>query len=131
MYHEGRSCVFSLKDLIDAGLYKLYPEFNDEIGKRLWTNRVKQLRSQWSTIRSTNEREIGIALSIALQCFTEFHHVDMSLMLLTLKNRNREDLAPLTSLASRPSPRLQASGTLFCHCQEGRQQTISVPARPA
>uniref|UniRef100_A0A8H7MYY2 DUF7587 domain-containing protein n=1 Tax=Bionectria ochroleuca TaxID=29856 RepID=A0A8H7MYY2_BIOOC len=27
--HRGRSCTFSLQDLIDGGLYELYPEFGD------------------------------------------------------------------------------------------------------
>lgn len=103
LYHEGRSCVFSLKALIDAGLCKLYPEFNDEIGKRFWTNRVKQLRSQWSGIRSTNAREMIIAVTRALRCFAGFDSVDMILMLLTLKNRKQKGRAPLSPLASRPS----------------------------
>lgn len=74
---------------------KLYPEFNDEIGKRFWTNRVKQLRSQWSTIRSTNAREMIIAVTIALRCFAGFDSLDMIMMLLTLQNRKQKGRAPL------------------------------------
>lgn len=44
--HAGRSCMISLEQLIRAGLYQLYPEFNDEAGRNEWTNRVRDLRQE-------------------------------------------------------------------------------------
>jgi hypothetical protein len=85
--HSGRSCVFSLDQLIQAGLYQLYPEFEDIRGRDGWTNRVRGLRSDWSAEQRTTDQEIQLALKIGRNCFNQFELFDIASILLTFKNR--------------------------------------------
>ncbi|KAI4949078.1 hypothetical protein J4E91_005541 [Alternaria rosae] len=82
----NRSCVTSLELLEEAGLFKLYPDFNVD-GSTKWTNRVRALRTAWSKERGTSDDEIMLALRIARRCFSELASVDASIFLLTLQNR--------------------------------------------
>jgi hypothetical protein len=87
--HSGRSCVFSLQELINAGLYKLYPEFGAASGKDKWPRRVRDLRSAWSRPQHTRQDELQQAAEIASCCFAGFDSLDISLLLLSFKNRVR------------------------------------------
>lgn len=83
--HAGRSCVLSLDMLMEAGLYSLYPELSEETES--WTNRVLDLREAWSTKRTTNQREVQLALQIARKCFPGMDISDVAAILLSFKNR--------------------------------------------
>ncbi|KAF2650060.1 hypothetical protein K491DRAFT_732603 [Lophiostoma macrostomum CBS 122681] len=56
---SNRSCVVSLQQLINAGLYQLYPEFEEAEGTRTWAKRVRDLRQRWSGEHRTTEDELG------------------------------------------------------------------------
>lgn len=97
LYHAGRSCVFSLGKLIQAGLHDLYPEFADPKSTHLWTNRVKDLRFQWFGSREypTTRAEMKTALRIAQECFKDFNApTEMALLLLSFKNRKLRGIDP-------------------------------------
>ncbi|KAM7216072.1 hypothetical protein V8F06_008545 [Rhypophila decipiens] len=47
--YAGRSCVFTLDQLLNGGLHDLYPELSEETEK--WTGRTLRLRSKWSRIQ--------------------------------------------------------------------------------
>lgn len=83
---KNRSCVFSLTDLVNSGLYDLYPEFGDENGKTKWTNRVQELRSRWKNFQRATRSDIHLASRIAENCFCEFDADEMTVMLLAFKN---------------------------------------------
>lgn len=85
--HEERSCVCSLQDLIDAGLYDLYSEFRDPYGKDRWTIRAEELRTLWAQPQTTEKDDLRLAMSIARRCFKGFDTLDISLLVLSLKNR--------------------------------------------
>lgn len=86
--HKGRSCMMSLSDLIDAGLYELYPDFQDDDGARKWSSRVKELREEWGDEDCTYSDDVELAFDIANECFPNFESLDMALMLLAFQNRN-------------------------------------------
>lgn len=85
--HAGRSCVVSLKNLEESGLYDLYPEFADIQGKIKWTNRVLELRQGWSVEQRTTPQEIQLASMVTRKCFTNMEGMDMVLILLSFKAR--------------------------------------------
>jgi hypothetical protein len=85
--HEDRSCIVSLEQLINAGLYELYPEFDDQEGSEKWAKRVRELRQIWSAEHTTTDREIELALKIGRECFTQFEPLAIACMLLSFKNR--------------------------------------------
>ncbi|EEU34828.1 uncharacterized protein NECHADRAFT_88411 [Fusarium vanettenii 77-13-4] len=85
--HGGRSCTFSLQDLVEAGLYELYPEFGDAQARGKWTNRVRDLRVCWDNEQKTTLQDILHAFNMARECFGPFDAPDMALLLLTFKNR--------------------------------------------
>jgi hypothetical protein len=86
--HKGRSCVFSLPDLIDAGLCELYPELGDPEGRNGWAKRVLALRSIWAFPDSTTQYEIHLAVQLAKLCFPGMATLDIALMFLTFRRRN-------------------------------------------
>ncbi|KAK4215770.1 hypothetical protein QBC37DRAFT_457898 [Rhypophila decipiens] len=45
--HAGRSCIFTLDQLLNGGMHDLYPELSEESEK--WTSRTVKLRSKWSS----------------------------------------------------------------------------------
>jgi hypothetical protein len=90
--HSGRSCMTSLERLIDAGLFQLYPEFEDAEGRKRWTKRVRELRQIWSAEQETTDQEIQLALQIARDCFAEFGRVDIASILLSFKHRKYSSL---------------------------------------
>jgi hypothetical protein len=87
LHHTGRSVVVPLSQLIDAGLYDLYPEFADSAETGSWTKRVGALRSEWSREHTTTERDIQRASKIATACFHRFNTPDVALLLLSFKER--------------------------------------------
>ncbi|KAJ8131848.1 hypothetical protein O1611_g1775 [Lasiodiplodia mahajangana] len=108
--HSGRSCTSSLQSIIDAGLYDLYPEFNEPEGRKAWADRVTTLRSRWNPKpQITNLEELQIASKITSHCFGKFG-ADMALMLLAFKNRHYvaefsqaiEQCLPVTKADHRP-----------------------------
>lgn len=95
VHHAGRSCVISLDQLVQAGLFDLYPELAEGTagasGKERWTNRVLSLRSGWSTNNHpTTRHDIQTALGLARTCFEAFDVTDVALLLLAFKNRKRK-----------------------------------------
>jgi hypothetical protein len=87
VHHTGRSCVFSLDQLILAGLHDLYPEFADSSAMGSWTKRVGSLRSGWSIEHTTSQVDIQRAFKVARVCFNTFNAPDAALLLLSFKNR--------------------------------------------
>jgi hypothetical protein len=85
--HKGRSSVFSLQDLIDAGLCELYPELDDPEGRTGWTNRVRTLRDMWRIPRITTQQDIRLAAQLARSCFQGMSERDIALMFLTFRSR--------------------------------------------
>jgi hypothetical protein len=92
--HKHRSCVVSLEQLIRAGLYDLYPEFEDARGNEMWTKRVLELRQNWSAEQTTTDQEIQLALYIAKECFPQFELTDIATVLLSFKNRKHRSREP-------------------------------------
>ncbi|MBE3042279.1 hypothetical protein IMZ48_06805 [Candidatus Bathyarchaeota archaeon] len=91
--HGGRSCTFSLQDLINAGLHDLYPEFAEDGGKEEWANRVKKLRdTRWYYEEGTSQDEVRHALEMARGCFGRFSTTDMTMVLLAFKNRKLREM---------------------------------------
>jgi hypothetical protein len=90
--HSGRSCMMSLERLIQAGLFQLYPEFDDAEGRKKWAKRVRELRHLWSTEQDTSEQEIQIALKVARDCFAQLEPVHLASMLLSFKQRKYSEL---------------------------------------
>ncbi|KAK4497643.1 hypothetical protein PRZ48_010296 [Zasmidium cellare] len=91
---EGRCCMTTLEELLNAGLYRLYPEFQDLEGATQWTNRVKNLRTLWAQQGATDglesdlvRSEITQAFCIARSCFSGLGAFDFALMLFVFKNR--------------------------------------------
>lgn len=82
-----RSCVISLEDLIQAGLFELYPEFGDVEGGKKWAKRALQLRQIWSMEQGTTDREIELAHGIGQKCFSRFEPLHVACILLAFKNR--------------------------------------------
>lgn len=111
VYHAGKSCVFSLGQLVSAGLHDLYPEFAEPDAKRLWTKRVQNLRSVWSAEYNTTRADVETALRMARACFSRFHAPDVALLLLSLRNRS------LRATTSNPTTHKPRSHNVI---QEGR-----------
>jgi len=88
-----RSCVISLKRLEEAGLFKLYPEFEDAEGRTRSANRVLELRREWSEERGTSKKEIKFALQVASTCFPQLASIDVATALLTFRNRKLQPSA--------------------------------------
>ncbi|GAQ33663.1 hypothetical protein AtubIFM55763_001746 [Aspergillus tubingensis] len=95
LHHAGRSSVVSLKQLMQAGLYDLYPEFADASARNLWAKRVGFLRSAWSYEHITTQLDIQYAVNVARECFNGFDALDIALVLLTLKKRK---LLPIATM---------------------------------
>ncbi|PYH65527.1 uncharacterized protein BO88DRAFT_471416 [Aspergillus vadensis CBS 113365] len=95
LHHAGRSSVVSLKQLIQAGLYDIYPEFKDASARKLWAKRAGFLRSAWSDERTTTQLDIQYAVNVARECFNGFDALDIALVLLTLKKRR---LLPIATM---------------------------------
>ncbi|TID21525.1 hypothetical protein E6O75_ATG04920 [Venturia nashicola] len=82
-----RACVVSLEDLIQAGLFELYPEFDDVEGGKKWAKRALELRRSWSAERTTSDHEIKLALGIGSKCFSRFGPLHVAHILLAFKSR--------------------------------------------
>lgn len=86
--HTGRSCLVSLEQLVNAGLYKLYPEFGNPDGAAQWANRTRFLRRCWSEQQTTTDYDDEISRAFEVgSCISPTHALDMALMLLAFKNR--------------------------------------------
>lgn len=112
--HKGRSCVSSLKDLIDAGLCKLYPEFDGPERSRGWTGHLRVLRSKWTDESWTRQQDVSQAFKIAEFCFPTLKAIDMALLLSTFQNRRLND-PPTNGIPC--SLRCRANLTNFCRYQ--------------
>ncbi|KAF5975344.1 hypothetical protein FBULB1_7405 [Fusarium bulbicola] len=85
--HGHRSSVFSLKDLVSAGLYYLYPEFAYPYGRPQWTNRVRDLRCQWREEAEPEHSDMKYAVRVAEGPLKQFAKWDMTLLLLSFRHR--------------------------------------------
>jgi hypothetical protein len=94
--HTNRSCVVSLEHLIQAGLFQLYPEFEDAKGSEQWAYRVLELRQHWSAEQGMTDWEIQLALRVGRNCFSQFAPFDIASILLTFKNRRYSRLTPIS-----------------------------------
>ncbi|ROV89584.1 hypothetical protein VMCG_09945 [Cytospora schulzeri] len=83
----GRSCIVSLGRMELSGLYDLLPELDDERGRKMWANRVLELRTIWSIEQHTTDQEVQTACRISNNCFSPDIVTDMVIMLLCFKNR--------------------------------------------
>ncbi|KAM0212628.1 hypothetical protein ACHAQI_004584 [Fusarium lateritium] len=82
-----KACVFSLQDLMSAGLCNLYPQFEEVQSPVVqWTNRVLTLRSLWSQADRINNVDFWQARHIARKLFKKFDVMDMALLLLSFRN---------------------------------------------
>ncbi|KAF5534988.1 hypothetical protein FNAPI_12207 [Fusarium napiforme] len=88
IHHGGRSSIFSLHDLISAGIYELYYEFADQSAKGSWTNRVLELRPNWREECRTSEKEFGQACEVAKGSLQEIDIWDAISMLLTFRKHH-------------------------------------------
>ncbi|KAF5618484.1 uncharacterized protein FTJAE_12182 [Fusarium tjaetaba] len=95
LHISKRSCTLSLRGLIDAGLWNLYPEFNINVERgggeghvrTHWPDYAKTLRLQWYIIQKTTKADVNCALHIAEGCFPGFDQDDMALLLLSFRER--------------------------------------------
>ncbi|VUC31238.1 unnamed protein product [Clonostachys rosea] len=88
LHHGERSCVVSLSQLIQAGLYNLYPEFDDPVARKTCSSHVRELRNNtWRAEHTTSRQEVQQALKIAQKCFKNFAASKIALVLLLLKPR--------------------------------------------
>ncbi|KAK8109093.1 hypothetical protein PG984_014894 [Apiospora sp. TS-2023a] len=86
--HAGQSCLVSLPQLEQAGLYDLFHEFSDPNGRSEWYNRCKELREKdWFVRQNTSNKEIRVSLRLG-SCFSRSDRLNMAIMLLACKNRN-------------------------------------------
>jgi hypothetical protein len=85
--HASGSCMMSLQQLVEAGLYELYPEFNDAAGKHYWAKRALSLRQIWKGVQETTDREVELALEINRKCFGGFDPCDIGALILAFKYR--------------------------------------------
>ena len=90
--HAGRSFVTTLEHLLNPGLGQLYPEFEDPRGGKKWTNRVLELRQNWSTEHIMTDQEIELALEVARKGFAKYNSSEIASILLTFKNRKHSRL---------------------------------------
>jgi hypothetical protein len=90
--HSGRSCMMSLERLIDAGLFQLYPEFDDADSQKKWTERLRELRHIWSAEQKTTDREIELALQVACNGFAQLGRAEIASILLAFKHRKYSSL---------------------------------------
>jgi len=90
--HSGRSCMMSLGQLIQAGLFQLYSEFEDAEGRKKWAKRVRELRQIWSIEQRTTDQEIQLALQVARKCFAQLGQIDIASILLSFKHRKYSSL---------------------------------------
>jgi hypothetical protein len=79
--------VYSLQDLIDAGLCELYPELDDPEGRKGWPNRVLALRSMWVRPMIITPQDVYLATQLARLCFQGMPKLDLALIFLTFRNR--------------------------------------------
>ena len=94
--HTNRSCVVSLEHVVEAGLFQLYPEFDDAKGSEKWAYRVLELRQNWSAEQRTTDREIQLALQVGRNCFSQFPPFDIASIFLTFKNRKHSRRIPIS-----------------------------------
>jgi hypothetical protein len=92
MYLQGRSCTTSLQDLVDSGLYNIYPEF--EGPSKRWATEVRELRSRLAYYQPITTADLETALEIAENCFGDVDNFDAMVILLTLRRRNRARRGP-------------------------------------
>ena len=84
VHHHNRSCIVTLNTLVEAGLYTLCPEF--KYSNHKWTERVRDLRQEWSEEVTTSIEDIQCALDLAKAC-SATDDLDLATAFLTLKNR--------------------------------------------
>ncbi|KAG9250614.1 uncharacterized protein F5Z01DRAFT_665330 [Emericellopsis atlantica] len=65
----------------------IFPEFANIDSMKLWTNRVKDLRSIWSFKHTTTQSKTRIAYEIGRVCFNGWNVPEVALLLLSFKNR--------------------------------------------
>lgn len=87
-----RSCVVSLEEMIQAGLFRLYPEFGDSEGGKTWAKRTLYLRKIWSAEQDTTDGDIELALGVGRKCFPQFEPLHVACVLLAFKNRKHAEL---------------------------------------
>ncbi|KAJ5736771.1 uncharacterized protein N7483_001896 [Penicillium malachiteum] len=111
LHHAGRSMVECLAQLIQTGLYDLYPEFADVAEKNSWTKRVGFLRTAWSVEQTTTRLDIKSAVEIARACFKGLDTPDIAILLLSFKARKlRVPAKEATSFPNTPLVKVAEQG---------------------
>ncbi|KAF1818064.1 uncharacterized protein K489DRAFT_328331 [Dissoconium aciculare CBS 342.82] len=94
MFHKGRSCIMSLKDLFDSGLCDLYPAFRGPSIK--WALVVRMLRDHGKLPSALTAGHVATALRIAEACFRPFQQLDAVIIILTMCERSSVHVSPST-----------------------------------
>lgn len=121
--HVGRSSITSLGELREAGLFELYPDFDNANGKTQWAKRVLELRNMWSSERTTTDCEIQLALQIEFKCFSRFEKCSIASMLLAFRNRVGELAGRSLIISSRPPLSLLRQQLTESHSPQRSQKT--------
>jgi hypothetical protein len=94
MFHEGRSRIMSLKDILDSGLCDLYPAFEGPSSK--WALDVRTLRDLWKWPSALTAGDVATALRIAEACFRPSQQLDAVIIILTMRERSSVHVSPST-----------------------------------
>ena len=84
----------TMQSMIDSGLFRFFPELEDESHWEKWANRVLELRQPFQTPRNnchTSQTDVRQAISIAESCFGGCWASPMAAMILSLKPRKEND----------------------------------------
>lgn len=114
--YSGRGYSISLERLENSGLYELYPEFREPEGFHAWTNRVRDLRSQWQSVQLLHQEYFDRAARLATNCFKGIGGIEIALMLVCFKARKLTDTASNgTPWAPNPPPPPPLACSLSAH----------------
>lgn len=91
LHIADRSSTVSLEDLIDAGLYQLYPELDPVNGS---TMSLTDLRSRWSQVSVPRQREKNLAAALGRRLVQGSNLDAPSATLMFLYFKNREQARP-------------------------------------
>ncbi|PYI05903.1 hypothetical protein BO78DRAFT_419221 [Aspergillus sclerotiicarbonarius CBS 121057] len=101
---QGKCATVSLQQMIDHGLFDLYPRLRNQDKWNLLAIRVLELREDFAQLPSTTPFEVRKAIEIAQGCFTNRWIVPFAAMLLSLKARDPNDAEIVARLSEINSP---------------------------
>ncbi|PWY87813.1 hypothetical protein BO94DRAFT_55236 [Aspergillus sclerotioniger CBS 115572] len=101
---QGKCATVSMQQMIDLGLFELYPRLGNEDEWNSLANRVLKLRKSFTYSPSTTPAEVQKAIEIAQGSFTGRWVVPFAAMLLALKPRDPNDAEMVARLSEISSP---------------------------